>query len=50
MFNGRLKHELQILRENFSSVTQVCESLEEEMLVLILDPLGRIERANANFL
>ena len=50
MFNGRLKHELQILRENFSSVTQVCESLEEEMLVLILDPQGRIERANANFL
>ncbi|MGN0925088.1 methyl-accepting chemotaxis protein [Ectopseudomonas mendocina] len=50
MFNGRLKHELQALRDDFSSVTQVCASLEEEMLVLILDPQGRIERANGNFL
>jgi methyl-accepting chemotaxis protein len=50
MFNGRLKYELQAMRENFSSVEQVCASLEEEMLVLMLDPQGRIERANDNFL
>jgi methyl-accepting chemotaxis protein len=50
MFNGRLKQELQALRDDFSSVTQVCTSLEEEMLVLMLDPQGRIERANDNFL
>ena len=50
MFNGRLKHELQAMRENFSSVEQVRASLEEEMLVLMLDPQGRIERANDNFL
>ncbi|WP_275545766.1 MULTISPECIES: methyl-accepting chemotaxis protein [unclassified Pseudomonas] len=50
MFNGRLKQELQALREDLSSVEQVRASLEEEMLVLILDPQGRIERANDNFL
>ncbi|CAE6944161.1 Biofilm dispersion protein BdlA [Ectopseudomonas oleovorans] len=50
MFNGRSKQELQALREDLSSVEQVRASLEEEMLVLILDPQGRIERANENFL
>ncbi|KFF44303.1 MULTISPECIES: PAS domain-containing methyl-accepting chemotaxis protein [Pseudomonas] len=50
MFNTRLKQELTALREELSSLLQVKESLESEMLVLTLDAEGRVEWANANFL
>jgi len=50
MFNTRLKHELSALREELSSLQQVRESLESEMMILTLDPEGRIESVNAIFL
>ena len=50
MFNTRLKQELAALREELSSLNQVKESLESEMLCLTLDAEGRVEWANANFL
>ena len=50
MFNTRLKQELTALREELSSLQQVKESLESEMLCLTLDVEGRVEWANANFL
>ncbi|AZF03489.1 Methyl-accepting chemotaxis sensor/transducer protein [Pseudomonas sp. R5-89-07] len=50
MFNTRLKQELSALREELSSLLQVKESLESEMLCLTLDADGRVEWANANFL
>ncbi|WP_347902022.1 PAS domain-containing methyl-accepting chemotaxis protein [Pseudomonas purpurea] len=49
MFNKRLKQELSALREELSSLLQVKESLESEMLVLTLDPDGRIQSVNQNF-
>ncbi|ROM51979.1 chemotaxis protein [Pseudomonas rhodesiae] len=50
MFNTRLKQELAALREELSSLNQVKESLESEMLCLTLDAEGRVEWANSNFL
>ncbi|MEX5665149.1 methyl-accepting chemotaxis protein [Pseudomonas neuropathica] len=50
MFNKRLKQELAALREELSSLVQVKESLESEMLVLNLEPDGRIQSVNHNFL
>ncbi|WP_370881228.1 PAS domain-containing protein [Pseudomonas synxantha] len=50
MFNTRLKQELAALREDLSSLLQVKESLENEMLCLTLNAEGRVEWANANFL
>ena len=50
MFNTRLKQELSALCEELSSLQQVKESLESEMLCLTLDAEGRVEWANANFL
>jgi methyl-accepting chemotaxis protein len=49
MFNTHLKQELAALREELSSVEQVRDSLNSEMLALYLDPQGRIESANVNF-
>ena len=49
MFNKHLKEELSALREELSSVEQVRQSLDREMLALYLDPAGRIESVNANF-
>jgi methyl-accepting chemotaxis protein len=49
MFNKRLKQELSALREELSSLVQVKESLESEMLVITLDPDGRIQSVNQNF-
>jgi len=49
MFNKRLKQELAALREELSSLQQVKESLDSEMLVLSLGADGRIETANHNF-
>ena len=49
MFNKRLKQELSALREELSSLQQVKESLDSEMLVLSLGADGRIETANHNF-
>jgi methyl-accepting chemotaxis protein len=50
MFNKRLKQELSALREELSSLQQVKESLESEMLVLTLDRDGRVQSVNQNFL
>jgi methyl-accepting chemotaxis protein len=50
MFNKRLKQELSALREELSSLQQVKDSLESEMLVLTLDPDGRIQSVNQNFI
>ncbi|MBC3423314.1 PAS domain-containing methyl-accepting chemotaxis protein [Pseudomonas sp. RW3S2] len=49
MFNSKLKKEIQQLREELQSIEQVKNSLDSEMLVLQLDPQGRIEVANGNF-
>ncbi len=49
MFNSKLKQEIQQLREELMSVEQVKNSLDSEMLVLQLDPQGRIESVNGNF-
>ena len=49
MFNSELKKENQQLREDLMSMEQVKDSLDSEMLVLQLDPQGRIETVNANF-
>ncbi|TVT80889.1 PAS domain S-box protein [Pseudomonas sp. H3(2019)] len=49
MFNKRLKQELSALREELSSLQQVKESLESEMLVLTLAPDGRVQSINQNF-
>ena len=50
MFNKRLKQELAALREELSSLLQVKESLESEMLVFTLDADARIQSVNPNFL
>ena len=50
MFNKRLKQELSALREELSSLQQVKESLESEMLVLTLDTDGRVQSVHQNFL
>ncbi|WIE49620.1 PAS domain-containing methyl-accepting chemotaxis protein [Pseudomonas sp. GM17] len=49
MFNKSLKQELLALREELSSLQQVKDSLDSEMLVLVLDPDGRILSVNDNF-
>ena len=49
MFNKRLKQELSALREELSSLQQVKESLDSEMLVLTLHPDGRVQAINHNF-
>ncbi|WP_409301066.1 PAS domain-containing protein, partial [Pseudomonas sp. KCJK8993] len=49
MFNKRFKQELATLREELSSLQQVKESLESEMLVITLDADGRIQSVNHNF-
>jgi len=49
MFNSRLKQELASLREELASIEEIRASLDEEMLVLFLDPRGRIESVNSNF-
>ena len=49
MFNSKLKKEVLQLREDLLSMEQVKSSLDSEMLVLHLDPQGRIESANSNF-
>lgn len=49
MFNNKLKQEIRQLREDLMSMEQVKSSLDSEMLVLQLDPQGRIEMVNGNF-
>ena len=49
MFHNKLKKELQRLRDDLLSVSQIKTSLDNEMLVLQLDPQGRIESVNGNF-
>ncbi|MEX0293912.1 methyl-accepting chemotaxis protein [Pseudomonas putida] len=49
MFNSKLKKEIQQLREELHSIEQIKNSLDSEMLVLQLDPQGRIELVKGNF-
>lgn len=49
LLNKALKQELEDVREELSSLHQVRESLESEMLALYLDSKGVIESVNANF-
>lgn len=49
MFTKRLKQELSALREELSSLLQVRESLDSEMIVVYLDPQRRIVSVNQNF-
>lgn len=49
MFNTQLKQDLALLKERLSSMEQVRDSLDSEMLVVDLDASGRITYANQNF-
>jgi methyl-accepting chemotaxis protein len=49
MFNNRLKDDLKELKEQLHSLTQVKESLDQEMLVVILNPQGVITSVNQRF-
>ena len=46
MFNNQLKRELSALREEASISRQIKDSLYREMMVLEVDPQGRIQHAN----
>lgn len=50
MFNRKLHKELSDLREAYTQLRQVSNSIYSEMLVLELDPQGRIQMVNENFL
>ena len=50
MFNKKLKQELAELREELATNRQIKESLYREMMVMEVDPQGRIQYANPIFL
>ncbi|MGE6530053.1 methyl-accepting chemotaxis protein [Pseudomonas sp. NPDC077382] len=50
MFNKKLKQELAELREELATNRQIKESLYREMMVMEVDPQGRIQHANPIFL
>jgi methyl-accepting chemotaxis protein len=50
MFNNKLKEELQQLRNELTSMRQIKDSFYRELLVLEIEPDGRICYANDNFL
>ncbi|MBB1518009.1 methyl-accepting chemotaxis protein [Aquipseudomonas guryensis] len=50
MFNNKLKEELARLRNELASMRQIKDSFYSELLVLEIDPDGRIRYANDNFL
>lgn len=50
MFNKKLKQELAELREEVATNRQIRESLYREMMVLEVDPQGRVQHANPLFL
>ncbi|MEK1906240.1 MAG: PAS domain-containing methyl-accepting chemotaxis protein [Pseudomonas sp.] len=50
MFNNKLKEEAAQLREELASMRQIRDSIYSEMLVLELEPDGRVRYANDNFL
>lgn len=50
MFNSKLKEELAQLRRELASMRQIKDSLYSEMLVLEIEPDGRVRYANNNFL
>ena len=49
MFNKHYKQQIEVLTEKLSSLEQVRESLDQEMLALTLDAQGRILQINRNF-
>lgn len=50
MFNNKLKEELARLREELTSMRQIKDSFYSELLVLEIDPDGRVRYANDKFL
>ena len=50
MFNKSLKNEFKALKEELYSLNQVKESLDQEMLVIILSPEGVITSVNKKFI
>nr|WP_137975041.1 PAS domain-containing methyl-accepting chemotaxis protein [Pseudomonas sp. F(2018)] len=50
MFNNKLREEVAQLREELASMRQIRDSIYSEMLVLELEPDGRVRYANDNFL
>ncbi|ETX11090.1 chemotaxis protein [Marinomonas ushuaiensis DSM 15871] len=50
MFNNSFKKECGVLKEDLYSLNQVKESLEQEMLVMKLDPDGIVKSVNAKFI
>nr|WP_068830377.1 PAS domain-containing methyl-accepting chemotaxis protein [Pseudomonas sp. BMS12] len=50
MFNSKLKEEVAQLRDELASMRQIRDSIYSEMLVLELDPSGKVRYANDNFL
>ena len=50
MFNNTLKAELAQLRNELASMRQIKDSVYSEMLVLEIEPDGRVRYANDNFL
>lgn len=50
MFNNKLKEELAELREELASLRQIRDSIYSEMLVIEIDPSGKIRNANDDFL
>jgi methyl-accepting chemotaxis protein len=50
MFNNKLKEEVAQLREELASMRQIRDSIYSEMMVLELEPDGRVRYANDNFL
>ncbi|WXL26659.1 PAS domain-containing methyl-accepting chemotaxis protein [Ectopseudomonas mendocina] len=50
MFNKSLRKELADLREAYTQLRQVSDSVYSEMLVLELDAQGRVQMVNENFL
>jgi methyl-accepting chemotaxis protein len=50
MFNNKLKEELARVHNELASMRQIRDSIYNEMLVLEIDPDGRVRYANDNFL
>ena len=48
-FNKQNKIELATLRNELASIEQIRQGLDQDMLVMHLDAVGRIEHVNANF-
>lgn len=50
MFNNKLNRELAVMREEVATNRQIKESLYRELMILEIDPQGRVQYANSLFL